>query len=58
MSTPWLARDGSDWTILADGFETLWEMRPGQYTFEAVGVDRAGREVRSAGVTVQVVGFE
>ncbi len=43
---------------LADGFETLWQMRPGEYTFEAVGVDHAGNEVRSAGVTVQVVEFE
>ena len=43
---------------LADDFETLWQMHPGEYTFEAIGVDQVGNEVRSASVTVQVVEFE
>ncbi len=40
---------------LADGFETLWQMHPGKYTFEAVGVDHTGNLVRSASVTVRVM---
>jgi hypothetical protein len=40
---------------LADGWETLWPMQPGRYIFEAVGLDQAGREVRSQGVTIEVV---
>ena len=43
---------------LTDGFETLWQMSPGEYKFEAVGVDMAGNELRSGTVTVQVVAFE
>jgi membrane carboxypeptidase/penicillin-binding protein PbpC len=40
---------------LADGPETLWQMSPGVYTFEAVGIDAAGNKVRADGVTVEVV---
>jgi 1A family penicillin-binding protein len=40
---------------LAEGSETLWQMSPGTYTFEAVGVDVAGNEVRANQVTVKVV---
>jgi membrane carboxypeptidase/penicillin-binding protein PbpC len=40
---------------LAEGPETLWQMSPGTYTFEAVGVDAAGHEVQSNPVTVKVV---
>jgi hypothetical protein len=41
--------------FLADGSETLWQMTPGVYTFEAVGVDGAGHEIRASGITVEVV---
>jgi 1A family penicillin-binding protein len=40
---------------LADGPEAMWQMSPGEYTFEAVGVDSAGNEIRAGGVTVKVV---
>ncbi|MCG3211415.1 MAG: Monofunctional biosynthetic peptidoglycan transglycosylase [Anaerolineae bacterium] len=40
---------------LADGPEALWQMRPGEYTFEAVGVDAAGQPLTGQRVTVRVV---
>ncbi len=40
---------------LANGLETLWQMTPGVYTFEAVGIDQAGHEIRANSVTVEVV---
>ncbi len=40
---------------LADGPETLWQMKPGLYSFEAVGLDQTGQELRSGPVTVRVV---
>ncbi|MBE7472244.1 MAG: PBP1A family penicillin-binding protein [Anaerolineales bacterium] len=40
---------------LAESSETLWQMSPGTYTFEAVGVDAAGNEVWANQVTVKVV---
>ncbi|NJN99456.1 MAG: hypothetical protein HC875_37835 [Anaerolineales bacterium] len=40
---------------LADGWETLWQMSPGTHTFEAIGIDAAGNEVRANRVTVKVV---
>jgi 1A family penicillin-binding protein len=40
---------------LAKGSEILWQMSPGTYTFEAVGVDAAGNELRANQVTVKVV---
>ncbi len=40
---------------LADGPETLWQMAPGTYIFEAAGLDSAGRPIRSNPVTVRVV---
>ena len=40
---------------LADGSEVMWQMSPGEYTFEAVGVDSTGDEIRAEGVTVKVV---
>lgn len=40
---------------LAEGRETLWQMAPGVYTFEAVGRDPAGNELRANPVTVEVV---
>ncbi|MEW5959498.1 MAG: PBP1A family penicillin-binding protein [Chloroflexota bacterium] len=40
---------------LVDGPETLWQMTPGAYTFEAVGRDAAGREIRAGAVSVTVV---
>ncbi len=41
--------------LLTQGTETLWQMSPGVYLFEAVGVDSAGNEVSARGVTVKVV---
>ncbi|MBN1218150.1 MAG: PBP1A family penicillin-binding protein [Anaerolineae bacterium] len=41
--------------FLAEGLETLWQMLPGEYTFEAIGVDSTGNEIRAGGVTVKVV---
>ncbi|MCB0226046.1 MAG: hypothetical protein KDI02_20325, partial [Anaerolineae bacterium] len=40
---------------LAPGYETLWQMEPGRYTFEAVGVDPAGNEVTAPPVSIEVV---
>jgi len=40
---------------LANGFETLWQMSPGQYRFEAVGVDAAGNRIAAQPVTIEVV---
>jgi hypothetical protein len=40
---------------LANALEVMWQMTPGEYTFEAIGVDSAGREIRGGGVTVKVV---
>ncbi len=40
---------------LAEGSETLWQMSPGTYTFEAIGVDVAGNKVQANPVTVKVV---
>lgn len=40
---------------LAEGWETLWQMSPGTYTFEAVGVDAAGNIIQANRVTVKVV---
>lgn len=40
---------------LADGPDTLWQMSPGTFTFEAVGLDRAGNKLASDQVTVTVV---
>lgn len=40
---------------LAEGWETLWQMSPGTYTFEAVGVDAAGHAVQANRVTVKIV---
>ncbi|RME78642.1 MAG: PBP1A family penicillin-binding protein, partial [Chloroflexi bacterium] len=39
----------------ADGPEALWPMQAGRYTFQAVAVDTAGKEIRSNAVTVEVV---
>jgi 1A family penicillin-binding protein len=40
---------------LAAGPDTLWQMTPGSYTFEAVGLDADGNDVTASPVTVQVV---
>ena len=40
---------------LAPGPETLWQMEPGRYTFEAVGVDPAGHQVAAPPVSIEVV---
>jgi 1A family penicillin-binding protein len=40
---------------LAEGSEILWQMSPGTYTFEAVGVDATGNELRANQITVKVV---
>lgn len=40
---------------LSEGMELLWQMVPGVYTFEAVGVDQAGNQIRANAVTVEVV---
>ena len=40
---------------LAAGPEVMWQMRPGVYTFEAVGLDAAGNQVAANSVTVTVV---
>jgi hypothetical protein len=40
---------------LTEGVETLWQMVPGLHTFEAVGIDSAGRQIRANTVTVEVV---
>ena len=41
--------------LLAEGSETLWQMTPGVYTFEAVGIDREGNEINANSVTIEVV---
>jgi len=40
---------------LADGFDALWQMNPGVFTFEAVGIDQQGNALKSGRVTVKVV---
>lgn len=40
---------------LAEGSEILWQMSPGTYTFEAMGLDAAGNHVQANRVTVKVV---
>ncbi len=40
---------------LAQGWETLWQMSPGTYTFEAAGLDVAGNKVQANRVTIKVV---
>ena len=40
---------------LAEGMEALWQMVPGEYTFDAVGLDQAGNRVSGRSVTVRVV---
>ncbi len=40
---------------LADAPQTLWQMTPGQYTFEAEAVDAAGNAVTAAPLTISVV---
>jgi len=40
---------------LAAGPEVLWPMSPGEFTFEAVGVDGAGRSISARSVTIRVV---
>jgi hypothetical protein len=40
---------------LAEGAETLWQMVPGTYTFDAVGTDAAGNGVRAKAVTIEVL---
>jgi hypothetical protein len=40
---------------LGEGAETLWQMAPGDYTFEAIGLDAAGNQISARKVTVKVV---
>ncbi len=40
---------------LAEGLETLWQMSPGRYTFEATGQDSTGNTLSAAAVTIEVV---
>jgi 1A family penicillin-binding protein len=40
---------------LVEGPETLWQMSPGRYTFEAVGIDAAGNQVFGGKVSIEVV---
>jgi membrane carboxypeptidase/penicillin-binding protein PbpC len=40
---------------LAEGWETLWQMTPGDYIFEARGLDAAGNELTANRVTISVV---
>ncbi len=40
---------------LAEGTETLWQMSPGEYTFDAVGIDQTGNRVSAQSVTVWVM---
>jgi membrane carboxypeptidase/penicillin-binding protein PbpC len=40
---------------LAEGFETLWQMKPGIFTFEAAGLDQKGNALKSGKVMVKVV---
>jgi hypothetical protein len=41
--------------LLAEGSETLWQMSLGTYTFEALGIDAAGNELKANSITVKVV---
>ncbi|MBN1992247.1 MAG: PBP1A family penicillin-binding protein [Anaerolineae bacterium] len=41
--------------LLAQEAETMWQMKPGVYTFEAVGVDKNGNEIKAREVTVEVM---
>jgi membrane carboxypeptidase/penicillin-binding protein PbpC len=41
--------------LLAGGPETLWQMSPGEYFFDAVALDAAGNRISAQGVTVRVV---
>jgi membrane carboxypeptidase/penicillin-binding protein PbpC len=43
---------------LATGWQTLWPMTPGRFTFEAVGVDAQGNEIRSNQVSIEVKAFD
>jgi 1A family penicillin-binding protein len=43
--------------VLADGTETLWQMSPGTYTFEASGTDSNGNPISAPVVTIEVLGF-
>ncbi|MDX1520424.1 MAG: penicillin-binding transpeptidase domain-containing protein, partial [Anaerolineae bacterium] len=40
---------------LVEGWQTLWPMQPGIFTFEARGLDRAGRPITAQAVTIEVV---
>jgi 1A family penicillin-binding protein len=40
---------------LAEGPETLWQMEPGDYIFEAVGQDASGQEISARSITIKVV---
>jgi membrane carboxypeptidase/penicillin-binding protein PbpC len=40
---------------LGTGPEILWQMSPGTYTFEAIGLDTAGHKVQANRVTVKIV---
>jgi 1A family penicillin-binding protein len=42
---------------LAAGPESMWQMSPGRHTFEAVGLDAAGREIAARPVTIEVVDY-
>ncbi len=44
--------------LLAETSQTLWQLTPGDYTFEAVGLDNTGRKLPSSQVTVKVVAGE
>jgi hypothetical protein len=43
---------------LSEAWQTLWQMQPGRYTFEASGIDTQGRELQAKSVTVEVVAYE
>lgn len=40
---------------LVEGADILWQMSPGDYTFEAIGLDTAGNQISARKVTVKVV---
>ena len=40
---------------LVEGFGTLWQMKPGIFTFEAAGLDQGGNALKSGKVMVKVV---
>ncbi len=44
--------------LLAETTQTLWQLVPGDYTFEAIGLDNAGHKLRSTPVRVRVVSGE